>query len=144
MPQIAPITINDGAGTPVPRTFSPIGRDDQGVFWWEETSPTPTSQLAAAKISYKQSRGMRSSKQLNAVSKAVYALWYPTPETLATNDNGLLPPPTLAYEEKARIEFDLAERSTPQERKHTRVLAMNLLGHAMAVANIDTLQPSYS
>jgi hypothetical protein len=42
------------------------------------------------------------------------------------------------------VEFELSERSVKQERKDTRALAMNLLAHAMAVANVDDLQTSYS
>lgn len=144
MPQASNIVINDGSATPVAFTFAPIGKDAQGVFWWEQVTPAPINPIAAVKISYRQERGMRSSKQLNSSSKAVYAVWVPTAETLANNSAGIVPAPTLAYEEKARVEFTLAERSTAAERKNTRVFIQNLLASAMAVANIDTLQPTYA
>lgn len=144
MPQIANVVINDGAATPVVHTFSPIGKDKNGVFWFEQTNPAPLSPLLAKKLSYSQTRMMGSGKQLTGISRCVYALHVPTGEVLGNNAAGLTPPPSLAYEERVRVQFDLAERSTKQERKDTRVLAMNLLGHAMAIANVDDLQPSYS
>lgn len=144
MPQIANIVINDGAATPVAHTFSPIGRDAKGVFVFEQTTPAPTSPIGAKRIGYSQVRSLDNAKQLTAVSRAIYTLHVPTLETVANNSAGITPPPTLAYKETVKFVFDLAERSTQQERKDTRVLSMNLLGHAMCVANIDTLQPSYS
>jgi hypothetical protein len=144
MPQASAITINDGAATPVAHTFTPIGKDEKGVMWFEQTTPAPTSPLGAKRIGYRQARVLDSRKQLTGSSKAVYTLHVPTLETLANNSAGIVPPPTVAYVEVARVEFDLAERSTQQERKDTRVLAMNLLAHAMPTANVDTLQPTYS
>lgn len=143
MPQASNIVINDGATTPVAHTFVPIGKDAKGVMWFEQTLPAPVNALGAKRIGYRQVRG-EFGKQLSAAGKAIYTLHVPTLESLATNDAGFMPAPTVAYKEMARIEFDLAERSTPQERKDTRVLAMNLLGHALTVANIDTLQPTYA
>ncbi|DAD52738.1 TPA_asm: coat protein [ssRNA phage SRR7976323_3] len=144
MPQASAIVINDGAATPVAHTFSPIGKDDKGVLWFEQTTPAPATPMAAKRISYTQSRVLAPDKQLTGSSRIVYVLWVPTLETLGNNSAGILPPPTLAYVEKVRVEYNLAERSTWQERKDTRVLSLNLLGHAMAVFNVDALQPSYA
>lgn len=144
MPQASTITINDGASTPVAHTFSPLGKDADGVFWWEQTTPAPTNKLGAKKIGYKQTRELSMKNQLTASSRASYTLWVPTLETLANNSAGIVPPATVAYREIARIEFTLAERSLQQERKDTRVLISNLLAHAMAVSNVDTLEPTYA
>lgn len=144
MPQAAAITINDGAATPVAHTFTPIGKDEKGVMWFEQTTPTPASPLGAKRIGYRQIRILDSKKQLTGVAKAVYTIHVPTLETLANNSAGIVPPPTMAYKEVARIEFDLPERGLKQERKDTRVLVINLLGHATPVLNIDDLQPTYS
>jgi len=143
MPQITTVVINNGAGTPVAYTFSPIGKDEKGVFWWEQTTPNPSSALGAYKLSYRQTRSMNIGSN-PGVSKAIYALSLPTLETLGTSDNGLTPPPTVAYQEKVRIEFDIAERSTLNERRDIRAFASNLMASAMVIANLDTLQPSYS
>lgn len=143
MPQAANIVINDGATTPVSHTFSPIGKDEKGVMWFEQTTPTVTSPLGAKRIGYRQTRVLDSQKRLTGKSKATYMLFVPTLETVSNNSAGIVPPPTLAYEEVARVEVDVAERSSKQERKDTRVLAMNLLAAAMTVSNIDDLQPTY-
>lgn len=143
MPAIAAVVINDGAGTPVAQTFTPLGKDEKGVFWFEQTTPTPISPLGAKRIGYRQERVLDSKKQLTGESRVIYTISLPTLEVLGNSSTGITPPPTLAYTEKVRIEFTLPERGTNQERIDIRALARNLLGHAMAVSNIDTLQPSY-
>lgn len=144
MPVIAAVTINDGAATPVAHTFTPLGRDANGVYWWEQTSPVPVNKLAAKRLSYKQTRELDVAKQLTSVSRANYTLWVPTMETLASNSSGFTPPATVAYKEVGRCSFELPERGLTQERKDTRVLMLNLLGHAMVVSNVDSLEPSYT
>lgn len=142
MPALTNIVINDGAATPVAHTFSPIGKDEAGITWFEQTTPAPANRLLAKRIGYRQST-YSGGKKLVGDSKVIYTLWVPTLEVLGTSDSGIVPPPTVAYMEMARAEFRMADRSTTQERKDTRVLAMNLLGSAMAIANVDTLQSSY-
>lgn len=143
MPAIANIVINDGAGTPVAHTFTPLGKDAKGVHWFEQTTPTPANGLGAKRIGYKQDRVLDNQKRLTGESRIVYTIQVPTLEVLGNSSTGITPPPTLAYVEKCRIEFVLPERGTTQERIDTRAFARNLLGHAMAVSNVDTLQPSY-
>jgi hypothetical protein len=143
MPAITTVQIYDGSGTPVQHTFSPIGRDVNGVFWFEQTTPSPVSPLGAKRIGYKQTRVLDASKQLTGRSKVTYTISVPTLEALGTSSTGITPPPTLSYVEMARVEFDLAERSTSQERKDTRVLMYNLLANAMPISNIESLAPSY-
>lgn len=144
MPQAVNIVINDGAGTPVTHTFTPIGKDEAGVLWFEQTIPAPVSPLGAKRIGYKQSRVLDAKKQLTGESVVVYTLTVPTLEVLGNSSSGITPPPTLAYVEKARVQFNLPERSVKQERVDTRNLLANLLRASMASANIDDLQPSYS
>jgi hypothetical protein len=144
MAQASAITINDGATTPVAHTFTPIGKDDKGVFWWEQTTPNPANPLGAKRLSYRQTRVMEGGSVLSTKSTAIYMLHVPTLETLGTNDSGITPPPTLAYKEVCRIQFDLAERSLKQERKDTRVLMVNLLAVNDVTKTIDDLQPIYA
>lgn len=142
MPQISTLTLSDGAA--VSHTFTPLGKDADGVFWWEQTTPTPANKLGAKRIGYKQTRELRQQDQLKANAKVSYTLWVPTLETLGNNSAGIVPPATVAYREVGRAEFVLAERSTLAERKDTRAMLAGLLGLAMAVSNIDSLEPSYS
>lgn len=143
MPAASNIVINDGATTPVSHTFTPIGKDDKGVLWFEQTTPAPTNILGAKKIGYKQVRNLSAGKVLNASSKLTVSLMLPTIETMSVSDGGFVPAPQLAYAEKARVELDLADRSTKQERKDTRVLTSNLLASSQLVTAVDDLQPMY-
>jgi hypothetical protein len=143
MPAIANVVINDGAATPVAQTFTPLGKDEKGVYWFEQTTPTPANPLGAKRLGYKQERVYDNQKRLTGESRVVFTLSLPTLEVLGNSSTGITPPPTLSYIEKARVEFVLPERSTTQERKDTRVLIANLLAHAMAVSAVDSLQPSY-
>lgn len=143
MPQAANIVINDGAATPVAHTFTPIGKDDKGVIWYEQTLPVPVSPVSAKRLSYKQTKEFAPARA-DSYTTAAYTLWVPTAETMANNSAGITPPVQLAYREEARINFRLADRSVKQERKDTRVLTINLLGHASVVSNVDDLQPTYA
>jgi hypothetical protein len=144
MPAIANVVINDGATTPVAHTFTPLGKDDKGVYWFEQSTPAPANPLGAKRLGYKQDRVLDSnSKQLTGNSRVILTLALPTLEVLGNSGTGITPPPSKAYEEKARIEFTLSERSLLQERKDTRVLFSNFLQHAMVISAIDSLQPSY-
>lgn len=143
MPAVANVVINDGAGTPVAHTFTPLGKDENGVYWFEQTTPAPANPLGAKRLGYKQNRVTDAKKQLTGESRVVITIALPTLEVLGNSSTGITPPPTLSYQEKARFEFVLAERSTTQERKDTRVLMWNWLNHAMIIAAVDTLQPSY-
>lgn len=142
MPAANPVVINDGATTPVAFTYSPLGKDEKGVLWFEQTIPVPTTPLEACKIGYRQTRTMATS-QTNGTSKATFMLMKPKAETLGNSSTGITPPPTLAYKLVARVEIDLPERSTKQERKDTRAFLVNLLSNSLVVSTIDDLQPIY-
>jgi len=137
------IVINDGATTPVAHTFTPIGKDEKGVLWFEQTTPAPINPLGAKRIGYRQSRVLDPKGQLTGRSKVVLTIYVPTLETLGNNSAGITPPPTVAYVEESRHEFTLPERSVKQERKDTRVLAQNLLGNAQVILAIDDFQTIY-
>lgn len=142
MPAASNITINDGAATPVAHTFTPIGKDDKGVLWFEQTNPVPASPLEAKRIGYRQYRS--TSGGTNGVSKMVLTVALPTLETLGNNSAGFTPPPTLAYRNAVRIEFDLPERGTKQQRKDLRTFVYNLLGAGtLPTGAIDDLLPIY-
>lgn len=142
MPHAANIVINDGAATPVAHTFTPLGKDEKGVFWFEQTAPVPMNALGAKRIGISVSRPTNGNR-LSGNARAVVSLWSPVLETLGTNSAGIVPPPTLAYQCSDRQTFDLPERSTKQERKDTRVLMMNLLNNALVISVIDDIQPVY-
>lgn len=142
MPQAANIVINDGASTPVAHTFTPMGKDEKGVFWFEQVTPAPTNPLGARRIGISISRPTNGNR-LTGDARAVVSLFSPVLETLGTNAAGIVPPPTLAYQCTDRQQFTLPERSTSQERKDTRVLMKNLMDNALVVAVVEQLQAIY-
>lgn len=143
MPAATTIVINDGAATPVSHTFTPIGKDEKGVMWFEQTTPTPSFPIAAKRIGYSQKREFAPRGQATGYSKMVATLALPTLETLGNNSAGITPPPSVAYVEDFRVEARLAERSLKQERKDARVLTANLLANASIISAIDDLQVIY-
>lgn len=142
MPQAANIVINDGATTPVAHTFTPLGKDEKGVFWFEQVTPAPTNVLGAKRVGLSISRPTNGNR-LSGNARVVLSLWNPVLEVLGTSSNGIVPPPTLAYRCTDRQTFDLPERSTKQERKDTRVLMKNLLDNALVVSCIEDLLSVY-
>lgn len=142
MPAVANIVINDGAASPVAHTYVPLGKDDKGVFWFEQVTPAPVNPLGADRIGISLKRTPNGRSQ-TGTAKAVIAIYEPVLEVLGNSATGITPPPTLSYELKSRQTFDLPERSTKQERKDTRVKHKNLLDNALVVAVIDDLQSLY-
>lgn len=140
MPAATAFTISDGATTPVVHTFSPIGKDEKGVLWYEQTNPVPTTPMEAKRLGYRQTRSYDG--QLKN-SKITVVLALPKAEVVGNSSTGITPPPTLAYRTVARLEVDLPERSIKQERKDLRVLLAGWMSASMSVAVIDDLQPVY-
>lgn len=141
MPAATNVVINDGAATPVAHTFSPIGKDAKGILWFEQTTPAPATPLEAKRIGYRQTRALDG--QAGGTSKAIFTLAIPRAEVTSNTAGGYVAVPALAYKVAMRVEIDMPERSTTQERKDLRVLFANLLANAISTSSIDALQPTY-
>lgn len=141
------LTASNGEATPVAHTFAPLGPDAKGVQWFEQVTPTPVNGQAAIRISAHIRRAVKqgpSRQQLNGVARVELAIWLPTMETLASNDAGITPPPTVSYEQHARLTYLLPERGTTQERKNLRVLTANLIANNQNILDmIEKLQPMF-
>lgn len=135
------IVLNDAATTPVAHTFQPTNKDGN-VMKWEElgvASATVGNYYITAELvrapspSAKTSSGERN-------NRVKVTLHLPTLETLGTDDNGILPPPTVAYVCRAMGgEYILPERSTAQERKNLRKMNYELQNNAQVIAMIESL-----
>lgn len=144
MPQAAAIAINDGQGVPVLNTFTPIGKDSNGVYWFEQTTPTPSTFLETKRIGIQVRRRYSQIGKLENASVVTLSIALPKAETLGNNSQGLVPPPTRAYETTVRLTFSLPERGALQDRKDIRSFAANLLGNAAVVqACLDNMAPVY-
>jgi len=148
MPAIAAIAINNGEASPVSHSFSPLGQDAKtGIWWYEDQSPrvNSTSPLGWPRIGIltrrNQQAGVGESAK-NRVNKVEVTLALPYMETLGTNDSGLTPAPTVAYIDRAKVEFFLSERDDIAMRKDVLAFSKNLLSHATItdlVQNLTTL-----
>lgn len=142
MPTASNIVLADAQATPVNHTFIPLGKDANGVYWFEDQSQV--SAIGYWKLSIDVRRPLPgspgASSSSDRVSRVKWALHEPALETLGTADNGLTPPPTVAFIMRANGEFILSERSSLQNRKDIRKMAALLIDHATMVACVETLQ----
>lgn len=139
MAQINSIIINDGATTPVAHTFSPIGVDEKGVFWLEQTAPVPTNSLGGKRMGISLTRPVTADSLKDARARGVVSIYEPVLEVTGNSSTGITPPATKAYELAGRCNFELPLRSTKQEKKDVRVLLANALMSAAVVSVIDDL-----
>jgi hypothetical protein len=64
----------------------------------------------------------------------------PVLETLGTADNGITPPPTVAFVPRASIEYVISERASFQNRKDLRKYVQFLQADTQVVAMVEQLQ----
>lgn len=133
--------LSDGEATPVNHIFSPIGKDEKGILWFEQTTPVVRFPPRVS-ISLRKSDPTKPNVSLGT-AKAVYATWLPTPETTAVASNGYAAPEKVSYTESARTEYSLPERGTSQGRKNLRVLHSGFLLNGTAAKVVDDLSPPF-
>lgn len=144
MSAVASIVLADALATPVNHTFLPLGPDANGVWWFEDQSPT--NAIGYNRISLQLVRtgapsiGASSQNRVNRVKIGVHT---PVLETLGTADNGITPPPTLAFVPRMTCEFIMSERSSLQNRKDLRKFGQNLLGNQQVIDMVESLQNVY-
>lgn len=118
MPAISPITINDGADTPVAHTFNPDRIDSDGVARFREQTGV-----------YVGDNTLSTSLKTNATkikSRALLAL----PITATEVVNGVSSPKVIRTS-FADVNFTFDKASTTQERDDAITLLMNLMGTAI-------------
>jgi len=142
MAALSAVYANDGETVPVSYTFTPLGPDQDGVQWFEQTAPAPANALAAKRVSVQIKRAVPG-KQQNGVARLTIRMWYPVMETLSTSDSGITPPPTVAYQLYAEVRYVIPERSTEQERKNLRQLLVNFGVSGSIIDVLNKLQPLY-
>lgn len=144
MPALAPITINDGAATPVAHTFSPMSLDQvrQIANYADRSGGIP--------IGYPQVRvqltppapGGKSSTE-DRLYRAKFWVQLPVLEALSVADTGFTPAPTVAYTLRFNGEFILPERATLQNRKDILAYAKNYLALALTTSVVQDLESVY-
>lgn len=135
MTAFAALTINDGATTPVARTFTPVKIDSEQIAKYQDKSggipvgyPTITLQVREPN---KQSKAYR------VVSKVVLPVLEQTSPSTAT---GIQPAPTVAYNLIASVDMVLPERCVLQDRKHLNAFVKNLLANALLTSAVENTE----
>jgi hypothetical protein len=118
MAAIADITINDGASTPVARTFAPAKQEPSLVTYHDRSSGIAIGYPVLTLGNRLPDRGSRN-------HKATVKLVLPVLETAATAASGFTPGPTKAYELMFKAEWVTPERATGLERDHMVALVRN-------------------
>lgn len=143
MPAASNIVLPDALGTPVNHTFVPLGKDANNVYWFEDQSAS--SAIGYWKISVEVKRPLPgapgAASSSDRVSRVKLAIHEPQLETLGTNDNGLVPPATIAYIMRSSLEFILPERGSLQNRKDLRKMTAGLTNDAQITGIIENLIP---
>jgi hypothetical protein len=114
------------------------------VWWWEDQSSN--SSIGFNRISAVLVRAQNPAPGSNAgsrINRVKVGLHTPTLETLSNNSAGLTPPPTVAYIDRANMEFILPDRSNVQERKTLRKFAVGILNESQISNMIEVLQNAY-
>jgi len=138
------IVLADALGTPVNHTFVPMGPDEKGVFWFEDSSANgATAAIGSWRISAELKRPPPANAGTSSAGRtfrAVVGLHEPILEVLGTNTvSGIPPSPQVAYAPRVFAEFVLPERTTLQNRKDLRKMIANLLAEAQMTALVETL-----
>lgn len=118
MPQLLPLTINDGATTPVAHTFNPVGIDSEGVARFRETA---TVAIGDSFITVKRSTSGTKDKVRVVLSR---------PVVVSETINGVDVP---KLERIAFGEFTLSfdRTSTSKERDDLAAMMANALQHSV-------------
>jgi len=130
MPQFAPITVKDGASTPVDRTFNP--RDiTNGVATLTESSGVPMGDNRLT---------MSLARTAAGKNKASFKLVLPVVQDGIVNG---VTRPTLVRTSYVDVVMTFEDSSSEQDRKNARVLASNILNSAFSGTVVDKLQGIY-
>jgi len=142
MPSASNIVLADAQATPVNRTFIPMGRDKNGVFWFEDQSPTSAIGYWKISVELKKPSPAAAGMSSNGRSfRVAIGLHEPVLETVSNSTvSGIAPAPTIAYTPRVVTEFILPERAVLLDRKNLRKMVANLVADANIVAVVENLQ----
>jgi len=129
----ATITINDGESTPVAHDFDPAGVLD-GVAVYED-------RVGGIPVGYpKLTLSVRRPTKGSRAYKVTLKITNPTLEQ-ASSGGTFVPPPTLAFNDLAVVEFMFPERGVPQGRANMLAYVVNALQDAAVVSAVEDLEP---
>jgi hypothetical protein len=135
------IVLADALATPVNHTFIPIGKDDKGIFWFNDQSITNAIGFWRISVEIKTppsiKPGMSSADRSYRVQIGLHE---PILETVSNNTvSGISPAPTVSYIPRSFTEYVMPERSSLQNRKDLRKMTSNLNADANIIAVVENL-----
>jgi len=130
----ANIVINDGAGTPASRTFSPKGviaiDPKQTKATWRENAGLFLGQPTIEEY--------HSAPNANGIEKFKWVFKLPTLQTVGTDDAGITPPAGVAYTTMGVMEFHLPTQATDLELSHIRAFVENFAATSQFESAVET------
>lgn len=131
MPQLAPISLNDGASTPVAHTFDPKRIEDGILATLEESVGVPAlRKVLTVKV--------RPPVNGNGYYRATIQVRYPVARTPAGGDSAV-----AAGLNTSTHEFVIHELSTEQEIKDLVAFGGNAIQNSVIKGCVTTLTPFY-
>lgn len=135
------IVLADAQATPVNHTFVPVGRDKNGVFWFEDRSQA--NAVGFWRISIEVTRpsvpAAKTSSD-NRAGRVKLGLHEPILETVSNSTvSGIAPAPTVSYVPRSFTDFVLPERSSLQNRKDLRKMTQLLIADTQIVDVVENL-----
>lgn len=142
MPQAANIVVADAQATPVNHTFVPLGKDANGVFWFEDQSQASPAGFWRFSLDIKRPPTALPGQMTTGRNIRVkMALFEPILETVSNSTvSGIPPAPMVAYTHRANAEFTLPERGTLQNRKDIRKMFPLFMQSTIIGAVIENLE----
>lgn len=137
MPAFGAITLNDGQGTPVAHTFSPLTLIGSEAKFADRSTGITVGYPTVSIVTTQPSKTSR-------LSKTRMKIVMPVLEVVnASTYSGITPAPTRAYDMTADMTFFCPERSTLAQRKDILAFAKNLLTNAIAAQIVETQETVY-
>lgn len=137
----ANVVINDAQATPVAHTFIPVGRDKNGVFWFEDQSQANAIGYWRVAVELKRPeipKGRQSSEGRSF--RVRVEVHMPVLENVSNSTvSGVAPAPTVSYVMRGFSEFVVPERSTLQNRKDIGKIMRGALVDSQILAVLESL-----
>lgn len=130
MAVVAPITINDGATTPVAVTFNPETQDENGVYSFVDRTAGVSVGFRRLAVSSKFAKGTA------RVNRSRLTVEVPITAVV----DGIT---TQAYVLRASLDFVLPVEATDADRKNVFAFVKNALSNALVTGALRDLDPVY-
>jgi len=135
------IVLADAQATPVNHTFTPVGRDNNGVFWFEDQSAA--NAIGNWRISVEVTKPAVAVARQNSEGRSnryKIGLHEPILEVVSNATvSGIAPAPTVSYVLRSITDMVMPERASLQNRKDLRKMHAALLADSQILAAVENL-----